>query len=1302
MNVILSNMRCKYFGKVRNREGRVVDSRLYKSLLSITSPEIAREIYGKTLTDQFVNEVLPKIPHDSLGEPTLLSILAASKKLRESVNLDLVAKALEQDMSLNRPMTKEEVDKMAEGFKKVNPFKGTLFLNPKEHKPDNSPAYWTADLSGRDQLSPKYASFIDQIKGILSDAGFSIGALNEYEKALGVKGVLDTDAVATGLKEVIRLADSPEGIKALPEEFAHLVINGLSSEPRVERLLEYLKTPGVVEAILGDDYEQYKELYQSDDKLRKEAAAKLLTQSLEDIGVSGERRSILSRLVGFVKRALNRILSSISPMDIDRALANAKGVTLSIAEDTLQGKNTKKLSERVTTREGVYYELDKRAQKAQDLLKRLMRSTQIKLRVMENRGSSIGQDIQSKVLQNLQIAYNKNKVLTGITQYMTDVSKHSAKMVEMVDQIDDTTPLETRAGLLSNVLSYTSSYITSLQDAKNTLLELKNDFQDSRGNEILSLIDSLLKELQYSNVKVREKAKEVFNQFLVGIYGSDMVVIKTGARAGEYTIADLLDYLPSDIGTADMWLNGMAESTDLVTKIVDMAIRNKIGKAYSDTLNVEKELMAAWKKLREAGVHNTEFIYEKDSQGIPTGRLITPYDREAYKQAYAKAVSDLQNNSNFRAALEEWKKAHPIESYRSRDYENLSSAEREFYNTYIELKRKAEELLPRSKRDLYRAVGIRKDFIERLAGSGSKEELWHQIKNGVLDQFMRRVDDGESAFSKGYLNIQGELIRTIPILYTATLEDPRALSMDGVSALLAYTSMANRYSQLKSLEDIINIGDDVMKRRKVGIVRGGKAVKAIFDKVGNINLDTVLLKEGENSNAYKKWRHMVNTQMYGETSNESDQIQTSGVSPMKTASLLNKISTMMDMGFNLMLGVANVGTGIVFQNTEAIAGQYFGKAQLGSADLEFFKELPSIVAELPSRIKTSKIGLFNELMDIDQESLGAFRDKGIAKGALSRLFSMKTLLFMLGAGDYWIKARSAIALAKNTKLTLNGQEINLWDALEKVPVVPGDKSKGYRLEVKEGVKTASGENFSHDDILKFRNKVTRLNHKIIGMMNTQDLNMAKKTVVGKLAFLYRSWIVSSYNRRMQASTYDVLMGEETEGYYRTLFRVLKNVATELRSGSVATIMGNLTDTEKYNLKRAIAEISQFALTIIAYNLLSGAWEDDDKNWLQNFILYELRRMQTEVGAVTPSMRTFSEINNIVKSPVASTRALERLSNLIGLINPQNYTDEVKSGKFEGRSKAYKLFMESPLTLNTNTVLRQLYPEEAIKFYDSTY
>lgn len=1299
MYVKIYNMKCKYFGKVRNSDGKIVDSRLYRGLLSITDRETADKIYGKTQTEDFESKILPRVPLDNLGEPTLLSVLAMSKELRESSDIDKVAKTLNKELNLEQPRTRGELDIMVERFNRVNPFKGTLYMNPIEHSSATAPIYWTAELSGRDGLSPQYAKFMDQLKDILHQAGFSIGSLTEYERNLGVSGVFDTDAVANGVREVIRLASGREGLKALPEEFAHLVISGVD-EPPVRRLLSYLRTPGVVEKVLGDEYQTYRDLYKSEDKLVKEAAAKLLSESLEDKGLNSSERSILTRLTDLVKKLASRIFSKIPLTDINRIVANAKGVSLIIAEDALAGKYNKKLSDRIVTKEGAYYEIDAKTSKELELLKRLMRQAQIKLRVMQNRGSSIGTEVQTKVLNTLQAAYNKSQVLTGVTQYMRDISRHSAKMVEMIDNMTDDESIERRARLLSNVLSYTSSYIAALEDVKSTFLELKEDFKDTRGDHIIDLLNPLLQELQYSNIKIREKMEDTFHKFLVSVYGSEIVEIKTGSRKGTYKLADLIKYLPTDIGTAEMWMNGMAESTDIVAKIVDLAIRNKIGQAYQDTLDIEKDLMAAWKELKDAGIKNTEFLYEKDSQGVPTGRLITPFAMDRYTSAYRAAVSEYQNLPDFRKKLNEWKASHPVESFTSSSYDRLSAPEKKFYQKYTELKKKLEELLPKSKRDLYRAVAVRKDFIERLAGSGSVEDLMKQIKDGALDQVMRRVDDGQSAFSKGYLNISGELVRTIPILYTQTLEDPRSLSMDGVSALLAYAAMANRYHHLRQLEDVVNIGDNIMKQRKVGVIRGGKQVKAVFDKMKGIDLDETLLKEGTASNAYKRWKDMINTNMYGETSNESDQVQESGVSAMKTAGLLNKVSTMMDMGFNLMLGVANVGTGVIFQNTEAIAGQYFTKSQLASADLEFFKELPSIVGELPFRIKSSKIGLFNELMDIDQESLGAFRDKGIAKGALSRLFSMKTMLFMLGAGDYWIKTRSALALAKNTKLTdSSGKEVSLWDSLEKVPVDSNDPDKGYRLILREGLKDSEGREFTQTDLQKFRNKVTRLNHKIIGMMNSQDMNMAKKTVIGKLAFLYRSWMVPSWNRRMQKSTYDVLMDEESEGYYRTLFRVLKNIGSELRAGNIALAAGNLTDTEKYNLKRAITEMAQLGLIILSYNLLSNTWEDDDKNWLQNFILYELRRMQTEVGAVTPSTRLFSEANNIVKSPIASTKTLERVSSLFGLINPENYVTEVASGRYEGRSRAYKLLMESPIVLNANTVIRQLYPEEALKFYD---
>jgi len=46
-----------------------------------------------------------------------------------------------------------------------------------------------------------------------------------------------------------------------------------------------------------------------------------------------------------------------------------------------------------------------------------------------------------------------------------------------------------------------------------------------------------------------------------------------------------------------------------------------------------------------------------------------------------------------------------------------------------------------------------------------------------------------------------------------------------------------------------------------------------------------------------------------------------------------------------------------------------------------------------------------------------------------------------GAGDHWIYNRTAIAMAKNTKVKVNGKETNVWDALEVVDY----KDTGYKI-----------------------------------------------------------------------------------------------------------------------------------------------------------------------------------------------------------------------------------------------------------------
>jgi hypothetical protein len=55
----------------------------------------------------------------------------------------------------------------------------------------------------------------------------------------------------------------------------------------------------------------------------------------------------------------------------------------------------------------------------------------------------------------------------------------------------------------------------------------------------------------------------------------------------------------------------------------------------------------------------------------------------------------------------------------------------------------------------------------------------------------------------------------------------------------------------------------------------------------------------------------------------------------------------------------------------------------------------------------------------------------------------------------------------------------------------------------------------------------------------------------------------------------------------------------------------------------LTEVASFLAVLAAYSLLNGYWDDDDE-WTKQFILYELRRTQTELGVLIPSKNMFHE------------------------------------------------------------------------------
>lgn len=90
------------------------------------------------------------------------------------------------------------------------------------------------------------------------------------------------------------------------------------------------------------------------------------------------------------------------------------------------------------------------------------------------------------------------------------------------------------------------------------------------------------------------------------------------------------------------------------------------------------------------------------------------------------------------------------------------------------------------------------------------------------------------------------------------------------------------------------------------------------------------------------------------------------------------------------------------------------------------------------------------------------------------------------------------------------------------------------MQLQAGVTKLDGTPFTEYDRIKFVQKVHRLNEKMHGIYNKDDMSAFQQHAIGRLVFTFRKYMVSSIMRRFQKSSYDFMLDETTEGYYVTM------------------------------------------------------------------------------------------------------------------------------------------------------------------------
>ena len=1260
MSIKYNNMSnfCTLKPKVKTKNGELKDSLLFPKLRKITdyNQKLSVSLYGKLKTDNFqqsYNEILDK---DVNGEPTLRSLFENTdigKFISEDkINTAFLKEAGLQDYKNPRELTRKE---FLDVCRKSNKFNEANYDFPK-----------FAIKVIRDEASKNYIvkadrftkntetnlidvknelSLHDFLVKSLNENGISVGVLTNYEERLGLNGVTDFSVCKTATKEsieAIRLAKGEKGRQALPEEYSHLIIEALEDKnPLVGRLLKHIMDNDLAKEILGDEYDSYREKY-LDDKydLAKEAAGKLLARKITSLYGKEKQDKEASPLVNRIFESFKSLFGKMDEKSYERALEDAEKDATIFAKQIIDGTISKNIDFGLIKSDKKFFQINESKEKekhtARQELEKIIEKEKRTLEMLKNKKAS-EESIKYKesFIEQLEEDLKKQEIVAGINAYIKSSLVSAKNLTGKMRDKDffGQFNLHQKMASLRKLQLYAETASFNIDEIDKRLDEFTELSEEDRA-DLRNRCAAAREKIQTLKLVVNQNEKVPVYEFFSG-YCQDKMTITMGARKGEVvSLADEMEEIDGDISFKNRWLDAMCDTPDSVLSVISLITKTAKEKGRLATIEIRKKIDVAQEKLNKAGIKDTSFMFERDVKGKRTGKYIT--------EEQAKKLDD---------------------------------ARYEYYKSFMEIKKHCDGLLPahRIKTNL-QTIKVRKDGLERIKSSDNK------VKNiGILfrEKFVLNSNDVAEYGANGIMqNYQGKKMRSLPLYYIEKSEGETEedMSEDCSGCLLAYAGMAEDYNQMNNIVDGIEITRDYLAKTRKTAEMNWKGEK-LKDKNGN-----VVYAETASSNWLARFDDFITMQVYGEYTDSKTPLFGSKFSKEKFIDTLGSITAFNSLSFNLMTQISNVATGTVQMMIEQSGGHYFTAKNVFHADAIYARNVGAMLAEYGNPIKKSKLSLFNEKFNTLQKYDKEIKDRNYIASRAAHIITPEIGMLGQDAGEHWMQTRTALAIADTYKLKdEKGEEVSLWDALEVKFADEKNKSGAY-LSIKKGIKKTDGTKFTENDFTHLSLVSADINNHMHGIYNNIDKSAIQKYAIGRACIMFRKYLIPSLNKRFEKGRRNVITNEWTQGYYRTTLEVGLRLYKSIKKIGLfeAIHQETLSKEEKEQLKKARTEMMVLISICAAIAFLGNAGEDKRDVWAARMAKYQLLRLKTEIGALTPSSMMPKQALKLLDSPAASLSTLEQILNAFGVANPYNYSKIMKSGPYKGHSEAYKDFMNMPI------------------------
>ena len=419
----------------------------------------------------------------------------------------------------------------------------------------------------------------------------------------------------------------------------------------------------------------------------------------------------------------------------------------------------------------------------------------------------------------------------------------------------------------------------------------------------------------------------------------------------------------------------------------------------------------------------------------------------------------------------------------------------------------------------------------------------------------------------------------------STTKMAKLISRDLASSLQAFHSMATNYEAKNELIQIFESAQDVVSSdaRKYTLVdSGGRVVKnAISGRVETIG--------GTKSNAAKAIDSFLNVQLYGQKEKDLGFIDVLGakIDTNKVLRTINNTTGFIQMTFNVLAGLGNIGNGEYNNAMEALGGEFYNKTNYAKASGFYKKNLGGIMNDIGSRTPNNIVNLLEEHYNMLQ-SYGGNNIKVTEASKSKRLLKTDSAFFIQGSGEHMMQIRAGLAV-------MDGTKVYNKDGTERGSLLDAHTQKDGKLIIDQGlfVKEKDGSLVAFDTNQQNRisNKIGSILRKLHGNYSSQTANAMQQDARLALVMKFRGWMYEGIKRRFGKKREYHMMESEAEGFYREGARAAKILIRDLQKFQLTLSKenwANLSPTEKANIRRFITETSTIVLLGIAGAMLGKA------------------------------------------------------------------------------------------------------------------